>query len=99
MEKTRTTVRIAGKDYTMASYDSEDYVRRVAIYVDRKLRELSLATHLPAQELAVLTALNIADDMFKAHDENARLRRGMLEARHELTEARKELIALRAKQE
>ena len=26
MEKIRTTVRIAGKEYTIASYDSEEYV-------------------------------------------------------------------------
>ena len=29
MEKIRTTVRIAGKDYTMSGYDSEDYVHRI----------------------------------------------------------------------
>ena len=28
MEKIRTTVRIAGKDYTLSGYDSEEYVRR-----------------------------------------------------------------------
>ena len=99
MEKIRTTVRIAGKEYTMSSYDSEDYVRRVAIYVDRKIKELSLATRLPAQDLAVLTSLNVADEMFKAHDENTRLRKELLETRHALLEAQKEIIALGGKAE
>ena len=89
MEKIRTTVHIAGKDYVMTSYDSESYVKRVASYVDRKMTELSLATRLPASQLAVLTALNVADDMLKAHDENNRLKR-------ELGETRKELEALQA---
>lgn len=84
MEKTRTTVRIAGKEYAMASYDSEDYVQRVAHYVDRKMTELSLATRLPAAQLAVLTALNVADDMLKAHDENNRLRREIGLVREEM---------------
>ena len=75
MEKIRTTVRIAGRDYAMASYDSEAHVQRVAHYVDRKMTELGLATRLPQQQLAVLTALNVTDDMLKAHDEANRLRK------------------------
>ncbi|NLG24403.1 MAG: cell division protein ZapA [Clostridiales bacterium] len=95
MEKIRTTVRIAGKDYAMVGYDSEEYVRRVAIYVDRKIQELSVATRLPSADLAVLTAINIADDMLKAHDENTRLRKELLQLRQELLAAQKELIELR----
>ena len=92
MEKIRTTVRIAGKDYTLSGYDSEEYVRRVASYVDRKITELELATRLPSQQLAVLTSVSIADDLLKAHDENARLRK-------ELTLAREEMERLRRKTE
>ena len=73
--KTRTTVRIAGKDYTIASYDSPEYVNRVAAYVDRKMNELGQATHLPAAQLAVLAAVNATDDMMKSRDEIDRLRR------------------------
>lgn len=73
MEKIRTTVRIAGRDYTIASTDSEEYVNRVAGWVDRRMSELSAATHLPAPQLAVLTAVNAADDMMKSRDEITRL--------------------------
>ena len=85
-EKTRATVRIAGRDYTIASYDSPEYVSRVAAYVDRKMNELSLATRLPAGQLAVLAAVNATDDMMKSRDEIRRLEaeldalRGELEA-------------------
>ena len=74
-EKIRTTVRIAGKDYTIASYDSAEYVGRVAASVDRKMSELGLATRLPAAQLAVLAAVNATDDMLKSRDEIDRLRR------------------------
>ena len=73
MEKIRTTVRIAGKEYTIASTDSEEYVGRVAAWVDRRMNELAVATRLPAAQLAVLTAVNAADDMMKSRDEIRRL--------------------------
>ena len=89
MEKIRTTVRVAGKDYTIASYDPEAHVQRVAAFVDRKLNELSAATRLPQAQLSVLAALNIADDMLKAHDEITRLRRELMETQKKLEAARK----------
>ncbi|MEG0146193.1 MAG: cell division protein ZapA [Clostridia bacterium] len=96
MEKIRTTVRIAGKEYAMASYDSEAYVQRVASYVDRKMNELALSTRLPAVQLAVLTALNVADDMIKAHDENDRLKRELGRTRDELEAAQAQIKRLEA---
>ena len=82
MEKIRTTVRIAGKEYTIASYDSEEYVNRVAAWVDQRMAELAAATRLPAAELAVLTAVNAADDMMKSRDEIRRLKAELDALRH-----------------
>ena len=96
MEKIRVTVRIAGKDYTMSGYDKEDYVRRVAIYVDRKIQELSLATRMPMQDVSVLTAVTIADDMLKAKDEANRLRRELEETRVQLEKVQSELKMMQA---
>ena len=73
MQKIRTTVRIAGKEYTIASTDTEEYVNRVASWVDRRMSELAAATRLPATQLAVLTAVNAADDMMKSRDEIRRM--------------------------
>ncbi len=98
MEKMRTTVKIAGREYSMTSYDPEEYVQRVAAYVDRKMGELSIATRVPQNQLAVLVALNIADDMLKAHDENNRLKREIGIAREQLEVAKTELAQLKAKQ-
>ena len=83
MEKIRTSVKIAGKEYALTSYDTAEYVHRLGALVDRRLTEMSLATRLSANQVAVLTAVKIADDMLKAQDE--------------LSIAQKELAALRAK--
>ena len=84
MEKIRTTVRVAGKEYTIASLDSQDHVKRVAAFVDRKMTEFSAATKLPTAQLAVLVAMNVADDRLKAHDEIDRMRRQMKEMQDKL---------------
>jgi len=78
MEKQKTILTVAGKEYTIVSEDPVDYVKRVGVYVDRKLSEIEKATRLPTNMAAVLTALNIADELLKAHDENTKLRRELL---------------------
>ena len=92
MEKIRTSVKIAGKEYALTSYDSAQYVQRLG-----RLTEMALSTRLNSNQVAVLTAVKIADDMLKAQDEVTRLRRELGQVRQELVAAQKELIALRAK--
>ena len=92
MDKTRTMVKIGGKEYVMAGFESEEYIHRVAIYVDRKMSELkSQYVNLNPNTLAVLTAVNVADDLLKMQEqfdelneeyaqvaaENKRLRAGL----------------------
>lgn len=89
MEKQKTTVHVAGREYTLVSSDAPEYMNRVAAYVDRKISETSMASRLPVDKAAVLTALNIADELMKSHDENSRLRRELMNVRRELEDARK----------
>lgn len=89
MEKQKTTVHVAGREYTLVSSDAPEYMNRVAAYVDRKICETSMAARLPVDKAAVLTALNIADELMKSHDENSRLRRELMNVRRELEDARK----------
>ena len=74
MKKNTISVKISGKEYTISGFDSEENVRRVAAWVDRSMNELAVSTHLPPNELAVLTAVNAADRMIKSEDEITRLR-------------------------
>ncbi len=75
MDKQKTTVRVAGKEYHLVSADSPEYLGRVAAYVDRRIMETAYATRLNKESAAVLVSLNIADELMKSQDENARLRR------------------------
>lgn len=90
MEKIRTTVKIAGKEYTISGYDSREHVRRVAALVDRKMNELAIQTRLPAAQLAVLAAMNMADEMIKAQNEIHDLRKQLDLARLALEQAKQE---------
>ncbi len=88
MDKIKTTVKIAGKDYTLVGTESEEHIRRVAVYVDRKMEELALTSRMPQNMVAVLTAMNIADDLLKAQDENTRLRKEIMQVHQQLTALR-----------
>ena len=89
MVKQKTTVRVAGREYTLVSSDAPEYMNRVAAFVDRRISETALATRLPVDKAAVLASLNMADELMKSHDENSRLRRELMALRQELEEARK----------
>lgn len=84
MQKIKTTVRIAGKEYSISTYDSEDYVQSVAAWVDRKMKDLAEASKLPAAQLAVLAAINATDDMMKSREEIRRLKRELEATKAEL---------------
>jgi len=84
MEKQKTVVRVAGKDYSIVSTDSPDYMRRVASFVDRKITEMSTVSRMPEPMVAVLVSLNMADELIKSQDDNARLRRENQELRQKL---------------
>ena len=75
MDKQKITVRVAGKEYALVSSDGPEHLQRVAAYVDRRITETMYAARLSRENVAVLTALNMADELMKAQDENARLRR------------------------
>ena len=75
MDKQKTTVRVAGKEYALVSSDSPEHLSRVAAYVDRRITETIFATRMNKENAAVLVSLNLVDELMKAQDENARLRR------------------------
>ena len=77
------SVEIFGQRYPIRSALDADYVTRLASYVDAKIR--AAGTSAPSgdpQRLAVLAALNIADELFRTR-ENARAQDGTIVARTE----------------
>ncbi len=74
MEDRKACVRIYGQDYTISGERDEKTIKEIAAYVDEKMREISKYFTGGAQgSLAVLAAVNIADEYFDAKAEIAAL--------------------------
>lgn len=82
--ETAYTLHMAGRDYTITSADSPEYVRRLAVYVDRKIAETASSGLMNRESSAVITCLFIAEELMNAQDDNTRLRRELMQARQEL---------------
>ena len=80
------TLRIAGRDYTLTSADSPEHVKRVAVYVDRKIAETGSSGFVNREGAAVIAGLAMADELLTAQDDNTRLRRELMRPRQELYE-------------
>ena len=62
-------VNIYGEEYTIRSGGDDKYIREVATFLDRKMREISeKAPNKSPLKIAILAALNIADDYLKEKD-------------------------------
>ena len=72
--KRSVTVQIAGQKYSLKTDDDDRLVRAIAAYVDGKFREIQRVTRNPdTQAVAILTALQAAEDLFRAREETAAL--------------------------
>ena len=67
--KNNAEVIIDGKIYTLSGYESEEYLQKVASYINGKITEFKQDEGYRRQNIEVqkaLLELNIADDYFKA---------------------------------
>lgn len=67
--KNNTEVILGGKVYTLSGYESEEYLQKVAAYINNKLNEMMAEDgyrRLSSEIRANMMYLNIADDYFKA---------------------------------
>ena len=66
------TVEIAGQRYPIRSDLDERYIAELAAYVDLKMRAaVNAAPESDMLGLAILVALNIADDVFRARQQQS----------------------------
>ena len=66
------TVEIAGQRYPIRSGLDERYIAELAAYVDQKMRAaVTAAPESDTLGLAILVALNIADDVFRARQQQS----------------------------
>ena len=66
------TVEIAGQRYPIRSSLDERYVTELAAYVDQKMRAaVNASPESDLLGLAILVSLNIADDVFRARQQQS----------------------------
>lgn len=100
--KTDTEVIIGGKVFTLSGYESEEYLQKVASYINNKVAEYSKVDSYKRQSLDtqnVLLQLNIADDYFKAKKQISMLEEELQNKEKEMYDLKHELIASQIKLE
>lgn len=100
--KTDTEVIIGGKVFTLSGYESEEYLQRVASYINNKTAEYNKVESFkrqPVDTQSVLLQLNIADDYFKAKKQISLLEEELQSKEKELYDLKHELIAAQIKLE
>lgn len=100
--KTDTEVIIGGKVLTLSGYESEEYLQKVASYINNKLNEynkLDSFRRQPMDKQSVLLQLNIADDYFKAKKQISILEEELQTKEKELYDLKHELISAQIKLE
>ena len=100
--KTDTEVIIDGKVFTLSGYESEEYLQKVASYINNKISEynkLDSYRRQPMDTQAVLLQLNIADDYFKAKKQISILEEEIQTKETELYNLKHELISAQIKLE
>lgn len=100
--KTNAEVVIDGKVYTLSGYEGEEYLQKVAAYINNKIAEfdaLENYRHVPVGMKSTLIELNIADDYFKAKAQVEKLERDMESKDKEIYDLKHDLISNQIKTE
>ncbi|MBD5465161.1 MAG: cell division protein ZapA [Lachnospiraceae bacterium] len=98
--KTDTEVIIGGKVFTLSGYESEEYLQKVALYINNKVAEYNKIDGFRRQSLdtqGVLLQLNIADDFFKAKKQIALLEEDIQKKEQEIYDLKHDLISSQIK--
>lgn len=100
--KTDTEVIIGGRVLTLSGYESEEYLQKVASYINNKLTEYNRVDSFRRQQTEmqhILLELNIADDYFKARKQIDSMQEDAQAREKELYDLKHELIAAQIKLE
>lgn len=101
-QKTNAEVLIGGKVYTLSGYESEDYLQRVAAYINGKINEMEdveAFRRFPTDMKATMIELNIADDYFKAKAQAEKLEQDIEIKDKEIYDLKHDLISNQIKNE
>ena len=78
--KRSVSVQIAGVRYSLKTDEDERWVKSIAAYIDTKMREVQKGTRtVDTQAVAVLTALQVAEELFAERRDTRELRKSIRE--------------------
>lgn len=100
--KNNAEVIINGKIYTLSGYESEEYLQKVASYINKKMDEFKDDDGFKRQSMDVqrtLIELNIADDYFKAKKQADMLEAELEGKEKQMNDLKHSLIAAQIKLE
>ena len=95
-------VIIGGKVYTLCGYESEEYLQKVASYINNKMNEYNKIESFRKQPMDtqnVLLQLNITDDYFKAKSQITLLEDDIRKKDEEIYALKHDLVASQMKLE
>lgn len=98
--KNETEVVIGGKTLTLSGYESEEYLQKVATYINAKLADFKKSDFFRRQTIdmqATMIELNIADDYFKAKKVADELESSLEDKDKEIYDLKHELISAQIK--
>ena len=101
-KQTDTDVIINGKKYTLSGYESNDYMQRVASYLNDKCAQMAQQAdfrYFDKETQNILIQLNIADDFFKLKALMKHKETDSDTKDNEIMDLRHEIIALQTKLE
>lgn len=102
MAKTDTKVVIGGKVYTLSGYESEEYIQKIASYLNSRLEDLSKEegySHLSKDLQALLLEINLADDYFKARKQAEAMQADVQDREKDLYDLKHDLVTTQMKLE
>ncbi len=100
--KKSAEVIIGGKVYTLSGYEEEEYLQKVATYINNKLNEFNEIEEFrrfSADTKSTLLELNIADDFFKAKEQIEKFESDLEQREKEIYELKHDLISNQIKVE
>lgn len=99
--KKSTVVVIDKKEYNLSGFEEEEYLQRVAAYINQKITEMNQQDsykRIPQDMKNLMLNLNLADDYFKAKeqagdssDKFSDLEKEIFDLKHQLVDAQMQL--------
>jgi cell division protein ZapA len=69
-EKNKVQINISGYSYTLVGRESVEYLNELASYIDNKINKIMCGNNnLGIKDAGILTAFNVADELFKLQKE------------------------------